>query len=95
MSEYCDWCHQAYGSFTLELKSKPIGSQPCNCPECHREITLVNVNRAMEIVQKSRKTIYVWMRDGQISFVRDARGRRLICMSSLFLPPDDEDDMER
>ncbi len=95
MSLYCEWCHQGNEYLAPELKSKPIGSQPCSCPKCHRGITLVSINRAMEVVQKSRQTIYVWMDDDRIRYIRDARGRRLICLSSLFLPPADEDDQDR
>jgi hypothetical protein len=55
------------------------------CPECRREITLITIRRACEIVCKSRQTIYRWIRQELVSTLRSANGQQLVCLSSLFV----------
>jgi uncharacterized protein YbaR (Trm112 family) len=86
MMEYCSWCHQSLeshrvtGQTTLLTPTKPLA-----CPECRREITLITIRRACEIVCKSRQTIYRWIRQELVSTLRSANGQQLICLSSLFV----------
>jgi hypothetical protein len=86
MKNYCDHCHQADDYAHLELPKNLIPRQTFLCPSCRRAVFLVNISNAMAIAQKSRQTIYEWMRSDRISYVEEAGGRRMIIYSSLFFP---------
>lgn len=45
---------------------------------------LVTISRACELCDVSRRTIYNWMRDGKLTWVRTAGGNRRIQAASLF-----------
>jgi helix-turn-helix protein len=96
VSDHCPQCHQSDDQATFELPKEKISRQPFICPSCHRKIVVVNVSLAAKIVGKSRQTIYNWIRQGRISYIRDAAGHPLIIYSSLFLRPvnDNEQDVD-
>jgi hypothetical protein len=96
MKNYCDYCHQADDYVPLELPATLMPRQTFVCPLCRRKVILINIASAMAIVQKSRQTIYEWMRISRISYVEEAGGQRMILYSSLFFPPRhrEEDDGE-
>lgn len=49
----------------------------------------VTITQAMKIAQVCRRTIYNWMRDGKVQFVRTAGGSRRIIEASLWKRPSD------
>jgi excisionase family DNA binding protein len=85
MRNYCGWCHQADEPLLLP-GNPPVRNSPNSlaCPQCRREIALIQIHQACKIVGVSRKTMYQWIDKGQVSAVRSASGRLLICFSSLF-----------
>jgi hypothetical protein len=91
MKSHCAWCHQADDFVPPGLVPTLIPRHYATCPIYHRQVTLIDVPSACAVVKKSRKTIYQWIKTGRIKTVRLADGRCLICYSSLFLPPDEED----
>ena len=89
MNSYCSWCHQTEDC--LQIPGKPLmhnSAKYPSCPQCSREIKLITIRRACEVVSKSKKTIHEWVNKGLVSTVRSASGTPLICLSSLFVPSD-------
>ena len=95
MSDHCPQCHQSDNQATFELPKGTIARHPFLCSSCHRKIVVVSVTLAAKIVGKSRQTIYNWMREGRISYIRDAAGHPLIIYSSLFLHTDNDNEQDR
>lgn len=48
----------------------------------------VSIQQACELVEVTRRTIYNWLRDGRIEYVRTAGGSVRIIRESLFRPAD-------
>src|SRR6266566_2281151 len=89
MENYCEWCHQGDGSVALPaVPSLQNAMRSPRCPKCERVIALISITTASQVVNVSRKTIYLWIEKGLVSTVRIAGGRQLVCFSSLFRKPD-------
>lgn len=94
MNNYCLWCCQSDDYQIPLLASPPPNSQSLLCSHCNRPILLVDVDLASSVAQKSRKTIYEWIRLGKVKTVRLADDRLLIYYNSLFRPPPEPDDQD-
>jgi hypothetical protein len=57
------------------------------CQKCGRPIILLDIATAAVIVQKSKKTIYNWVKQVRVKFLVLPDERVLIFYNSLFLPP--------
>ena len=91
MKNYCGWCHQADMPFSLPGQTQvQTASKFPTCPQCHRAITLITMRKACELVSKSKRTLYQWIDKGLVSMIRSASGSPLICLTSLFIPSDEE-----
>jgi len=55
------------------------------------ERTTVSISRACELVGVSRRTIYNWIADGKIQYVRTAGGSVRIFADTLWRKPEDSD----
>jgi excisionase family DNA binding protein len=55
------------------------------------ERTTVSISRACELVGVSRRTIYNWIADGKIQYVRTAGGSVRIFADTLWRKPEDAD----
>jgi excisionase family DNA binding protein len=55
------------------------------------ERTTVSIARACELVGVSRRTIYNWIADGKIQYVRTAGGSVRIFADTLWRKPEDTD----
>jgi len=94
LENYCLSCHQAD-----DFRYPPLAdSQLPNalvmlCEKCRRPIMFIDVEKAAAITQKHPKTIREWIRQGRVKSLRLADGRYLICYSSLFRPPLQEDEL--
>lgn len=91
---YCCWCHQSDDPFSI-AGQYAHGSIWPTCPQCHRPIILVTIRKASEVSSKSRRTIYQWIDKRLVSAVRTASGAPLICLSSLFSPPDGDPALDK
>ena len=92
METYCEWCHQ--GDHSVPLPAVPSlqnALKSPRCPKCQRGIALISITTASQVVNVSRKTIYLWIEKGLVSTVRIAGGRQLVCFSSLFSKSDRKD----
>jgi excisionase family DNA binding protein len=49
----------------------------------------ISIMKACELVGVSRRTIYNWLRDGKIEYVRTAGGSVRIFVDTLWREPDD------
>jgi excisionase family DNA binding protein len=90
MTTYCAWCHQADEYSSLPGQPRKNTAKSPTCPRCRRDIALVTIRKACEIVGKSARTIHRWIEDGRVTAVRTSGGAPLICLSSLFVPDDEE-----
>ena len=88
MFEYCQFCHKYEDANYPQLAESLRPHRSMKCPECGRDIVLVDFATACDCVQRSRSTIYSWIETGRISTVHVAGGPKLIIHSSLFLPND-------
>jgi hypothetical protein len=90
MKNYRMACHQADGhslpQLVLETSSATHSNYSQICPTCNRDVILIDINMACQIIGKTRKTIYTWIKKGLITTVYLADSRQLIIYSSLFLP---------
>jgi hypothetical protein len=87
MANYCEWCRQRDGILYPGLKSNQYARRNATCPQCSREIQLIDITSAALLVCKSRQTIYQWIQRRWMRTVRTSQGRQMICYSTLFLPP--------
>lgn len=93
INNYCAYCCQSDDYKIPGLANDPLHlPQSLRCTYCKRAILLVDVERASSVAQKSRKTIYEWIRLGRVKTVRLADGRPLIYYSSIFPPPQEPGD---
>jgi hypothetical protein len=97
MKNYCRWCQQGSGHPYPALSDHTVSISSSNfaCPDCGREIVLIDVTTACKLVRKSRKTIYKWIHTGRVRTMPTHDGRHLICYTSLFRPPGKEEDESR
>lgn len=49
-------------------------------------MNVVSIDKACELAGVSRRTIYNWIRDDRIKWIRTAGGQRRILIDSLFKP---------
>jgi hypothetical protein len=89
MANYCDWCRQGDGILYPGLWSSQYSRRSATCPQCSREIQLIDISSAARLVCKSRQTIYQWIQRRWTRTLRTAQGRKMICYTTLFLPPRD------
>jgi predicted DNA-binding transcriptional regulator AlpA len=61
------------------------------CDDCRKETRWITVQRAMEIVQRSRQSIYRWIEEERVHVrvLPSGRGKR-VCENSLLQKPTDE-----
>jgi|SRR5436190_9036989 len=94
METYCEWCHQGDHSVIPAVPSLQNALKFPRCPKCQRGIALISITTASQVVNVSRKTIYLWIEKGLVSTVRIAGGRQLVCFSSLFSKSDRKDSVD-
>lgn len=57
MKNYCEWCHQADDWSCPKIKVIPKTGGQVYCPECEREILLLMIPPAAQVVGVSKITI--------------------------------------
>jgi len=84
VNNYCKVCHQFDGCQYPLLPSKASRIRTKKCPNCGREVELVNIPTASKCRGFDRKTLYRWRKRGSITSIRGQGGRPLLYWSSLF-----------
>jgi hypothetical protein len=85
MDNYCKICHQFDGcQYPLLPPNIHLAFRTKKCPNCNREVELVDISTACTCLGLDPKTLYRWRKRGWVTSVREQGGRPLIYWSSLF-----------
>ena len=98
MNDYCEFCRQGSGHqypLLASHLSEPRSSPHLLCPECERQIELVDIATAAAVLGKSHRTIHEWIKKGWVKTVNLTDGRSMIIYSTLFRPPSLPEDSQQ